>query len=186
MAALIPPFLESLKMGFVLMRSRPHTGAVCGGWDQLMIAAPMVRAGDYDMPPRYLERWLHQMALDGQIFHVSDVDLGPAALFKRWDMDDFLYLIVAAQWIAHGDDQAMLARLAGKCTHMLRVMLDEAESGTGLIAARGIFPGWPPLESARTGIICPALENGLWFEALRWWEGLTARLGETAPPRATC
>jgi len=106
------------------------------------------------------------------------VDLGPAVLFKRWDMDDFLYLIVSAQWIAHADDGDMLARLAAKCTHMLRVMLDQADPQTGLIAARGIFPDWPPMESGRTGITYPALENGLWYEALRWWEGLAARLGE--------
>lgn len=178
--ALIPPFLESLKTGFVLMRSRPHTGAICGGWDQLMIASPMVRAGDYEMTPRYLEHWLHQQALDGQIFHVSDVDLGPAVLFRRWDFDDFLYLITAAQWIAHQDDGPMLQRLGRKCTHMLRVMLAEADPQDGLIAARGIFPDWPPMESGRIGVAFPALENGSWYEALRCWEGLAARLGEEA------
>ena len=176
--ALIPPFLESLKTGFVLMRSRPHTGAICGGWDQLMIASPLVRAGDYEMTPRYLEHWLHQQMLDGQIFHVSDIDLGPAVLFKRWDFDDFLYLITAAQWIAHMDDGPLLQRLGRKCTHMLRVMLAEADPETGLIAARGIFPDWPTMESGRLGIAWPALENGSWYEAVRCWEGLAWRLGE--------
>ena len=179
-AAMAPLFLESLKTGFVLMRSRPHTGAVCGGLDQLMIASPMVRAGDYEMTPRYLEHWLHQMALDGQIFHVSDVDLAPAVLYKRWDLDDFMYLIVAAQWIVHRNDQEMLLRLAAKCTHMLRVMLDVADPGTGLIASHDVFPDCPALECGRTGMAYPAMGNGLWYEALRWWEGLTARLGETA------
>ncbi|HEY3397625.1 MAG TPA: hypothetical protein VGM19_08205 [Armatimonadota bacterium] len=178
-AALIPPFLESLKTGFVLMRSRPHTGAICGGWDQLMIAQPMVRVGDYEMTPRYLEHWLHQIRQDGQIFHVSDVDLGPAVLFKRWDFDDYLYLMLAGQWIAHTDDQEMLQRLAAKCTHMLRVMLDEADPQDGLIAGRGIYPDWPTLETGRVGLAFPALENGAWYDALRWWEGLAERLGET-------
>lgn len=112
--------MESLKTGFVLMRSRPHDGAVTGGWDQLMIASPMVRMGDEEMMPRYLEHWLHQYQLDGQIFHVSDFDLSPAMLFRRWDLDDFMYLIIAAQWIAHAGDEEMLDRLAAKCTHMLR------------------------------------------------------------------
>ena len=33
-AAQVPLFMESLKTGFVLMRSRPHDGAVTGGWAQ--------------------------------------------------------------------------------------------------------------------------------------------------------
>ena len=179
-AAMAPLFLESLKTGFALMRSRPHTGAICGGWDQMLVASPMVRAGDYEMTPRYLEHWLHQVALDGQIFHVSDVDLSPAMLYKRWDFDDFMYLIVAAQWIDHCNDPEMLRRLSAKCTHMLRVMLDQCDGKTGLIASRGIFPDWPTLECGRTGITYPAMENGVWYEALRWWEGLATRLGEKA------
>ena len=173
-----PLFLESLKTGFALMRSRPHTGGICGGLDQTMLSVPMVRAGDDEMTPRYLEHWLGQVALDGQVFHVSDVDLSPAVIFKRWDSKEFTYLIDAAQWIAHRNDQAMLQRLSAKCTHMLRVMLDQSDPKTGLIACRDIFPDWPPLECGRIGIAYPAMGNGMWYEALRWWEGLTARLGE--------
>ena len=179
-AAMAPLFLESLKTGFVLMRSRPHTGAICGGLDQTMLASPMVRAGDYEMTPRYLEHWLHQVALDGQIFHVSDVDLSPAVMFKRWDSKEFTYLIDAAQWISHCNDQEMLRRLSAKCTHMLRVMLDQSDPKTGLIACRDIFPDFPPLECGRIGIAYPAMGNGVWYEALRWWEGLATRLGEKA------
>ena len=179
-AAMAPLFLESLKTGFALMRSRPHNGGVCGGLDQTIISCPMVRAGDYEMTPRFLEHWLHQVALDGQIFHVSDVDLSPAVVFKRWDSKEFTYLIDAAQWIDHCDDSTMLDRLSAKCTHMLRVMLDQSDPKTGLIACRDIFPDWPPMESGRTGVTYPAMANGLWYEAIRWWEGLAARLGEQA------
>ena len=175
----IPLFLESLKTGFALMRSRPHDGAVTGGWDQLMIASPMARLGDPDMVPRYLEHWLHQFQLDGQIYHITDFDLSPALLFRRWDLDDFMYLIVAAQWVARTGDEAMLQRLAPKCTHMLRVMLRQADPRLGLIVCRGIFSDWPPLDSGRKGLTYPATETGLWYEALRWWEGLACRLGES-------
>ncbi len=159
-AALIPQFMESLKTGFVLMRALPHTGAICGRWDQNGgLSTHGALRDDFEMTPRCLEHWLHQVALDGQIFHVSDVDLSPAVLYKRWDLDDFMYLIAAAQWIAHRDDRAMLLRLAAKCTHMLRVMLEEADPVTGLIASRGIFPDWPPMEVGRTGITYPALSR---------------------------
>ena len=177
-ADLIPVFMESLKTGFALMRSRPHDGAVCGGWDQLMISSPMVRMGDREMVPRFLEHWLHQFQFDGQVFHVSDFDLSPALIFERWDLDDFMYLIVAAQWISHAGDEAMLERLAPRITHTLRVMLRCAHPELGLIPCRGIFPDWPPLDTGRKGITYPAMETGLWYEALRWWEGLCLRLGE--------
>lgn len=177
-ADLIPVFMESLKTGFALMRSRPHDGAVCGGWDQLMISTPMVRMGDEEMVPRFLEHWLHQYQFDGQVFHVSDFDLSPALIFERWDLDDFMYLIVAAQWISHAGDEAMLERLAPRITHTLRVMLRHAHPELGLIPCRGIFPDWPPLDTGRKGITYPAMETGLWYEALRWWEGMCQRLGE--------
>lgn len=177
-AAMIPVFLESLKTGFTLMRSRPQDGAITGGWDQALITAPMMRAGDYEMPPRWLEHWLHQFQLDGQLFHVSDFDLSPAMLYRRWDTDDFVYLIAVAQWIAHTGDAAMLERLAPRCTHMLRVMLNDADPQVGLIPTRGVFPDWPSGEIGRKGITYPAMEMGLWYEVLRWWEGLAERLGE--------
>ncbi len=179
-AAMIPLFMESLKTGFTLMRSRPHDGAITGGWDQLMIASPMTRMGDDEMVPRYIEHWLHQYQLDGQIFHVSDYDLSPFMLFHRWDLDDFMYLIISATWITHKKDRAMLDRIAGHCTHMLRVMLRDADGETGFIASRGIFPDWPPLDTGRKGITYPAMETGLWYEALRWWESLVEDLGESA------
>jgi hypothetical protein len=57
-------------------------------------------------------------------------------------------------------------------------MLRDAHPELGLIPCRGIFPDWPPLDTGRKGITYPATEVGLWYEALRWWEGLVLRLDE--------
>ena len=102
------------------------------------------------------------MAINDQLGHVSDVDCSPGELlYRRWDFDDFMYLLIAAQWIDHNNDTEMLRRLAPKCTHMLRVMMDQSDQKTGLVASRGIFPDWPPLECGRTGISFPPWKTAL-------------------------
>ena len=146
-AAMAPLFLESLKTGFVLMRSRPHTGAICGGLDQAIIASPMVRAGD-QRDDSALPRTL---AAPSGIRRPNSTcrRCGPVSgrHVQAVGLKDFVYLITAAQWISHCNDQELLRRLTAKCTHMLRVMLDDADPKTGLIPCRDIFPDFPPLNA---------------------------------------
>lgn len=179
--AIAPLFLEALKLpGNDKLRYGPGTSSYVDTHTSLMAMRGILFHGDVTVVERYLMLLAAPRARgeQGQIatnlFHDWSVDQH----LQDWVFNDVTWLALIGHLHWHSRARHQHAYTAGR-THLLRILRD-CDPTTGLFASRGYWPDHPLRDVGRNGSPWPALEAGVWYEALRNWEVLAAQRHDTA------
>lgn len=116
---------------------------------------------------------------DGQMPEMLAYDGLPNHFFLKWSFQDMSWLGLVGHLLWHSRDRQVLKYYATGCEHLLRI-LEDIDVDTSLFCTYGKWPDMQIQEAGRKGRPWVAWESGLWYEALRNWELLTARQGDGA------
>ncbi|MFZ2656776.1 MAG: hypothetical protein WAX69_17720 [Victivallales bacterium] len=180
-AATAPPWLESLKLeGDHMMRyganagfMDPHTSFLC--------MRTLLYGGDYDHVDNFIAFLSDPVRRgpQGQIAEMLAYDSLPDHFFLKWSFQDVSWLALIGHLEWHGRDRQTAKYYTAGREHLLRILSDTDDS-TCLFRSFGKWPDLQLFEVGRKGRPWVAWESGLWYEALRNWELLTARQGDAA------
>ena len=114
---------------------------------------------------------------DGQMPEMLAFDGLPDHFFLKWSFQDMSWLGLVGHLLWHSRDRQVMKHYATGCEHLLRI-LEDIDADTSLFCTYGKWPDMQIEEAGRKGRPWVAWESGLWYEALRNWELLTARQGD--------
>jgi len=180
-AAHAPLALEGLKLeGDYMLRyganasfMDPHTSHLC--------MRSLLYSGDYAHADNFLGFLADPIRRgpQGQMPEMLAYDGLPNHFFLKWSFQDVAWLGLAGHLCWHSKDQRALKHYATGCEHLLKI-LEDTDPETRQFCSVGKWPDLQILEAGRKGRPWVAWEAGLWYEALRNWELLTAKQGDAA------
>lgn len=179
--AIAPLLMESLKLeGNSGLR---HSAAPQGYIDthtSLMAMRGMLYSGDFEFVDRFLN-FLSDPVRRGPQGNIGTnffLDGTMDDSFPDWTFNDvsFLALIGHLHWHGRGDFGAKHYDVGRN--HLLRILKD-TDPETGLFRSRGYWPDHPLKDVGRKGRPWTVNEAGIWYEALRNWEILGMRRGDS-------
>ena len=177
----VPLGLQGLKLeGDYMLRyganasfMDPHTSHLC--------MRSLLYCGDYTHADNFLAFLANPVRRgpDGQMPEMLAYDGLPNHFFLKWSFQDVSWLGLVGHLLWHSRDQRALEHYAAGCEHLQRI-LEDTDAETRLFCSFGKWPDLQILEAGRKGRPWVAWESGLWYEALRNWELLTAKQGDGA------